>query len=177
MKSVGSKLKVLGILSTAGAFLGSSTLVFANPLGRTSSLSRTSSIRSSVSSRGLSRAGSNISTSLKVSTGSQLDMLNARIKSLENARDIEQQRANHPFNKAVVASGILSSGMLVAGVVGGIAQQLKFKDLADEQAKTDQQVQEDLTNKRYYFQEVEVKEAEQYIIDYYKNNYGIDITK
>ena len=66
---------------------------------------------------------------------------------------------------------------MVAGVVGGVIQQAKFIEFSSEQAKIDQTVQEDLTDKRYHFQEVEVPEAEQYIIDYYKENFGIDITK
>lgn len=107
----------------------------------------------------------------------KMPTLNERITNLEIAKDLENQRNNHGFNKAIVASGLVSSAALVAGVVGGIIQQSKFTKLAQEQAEKDQKIQQDLTVRRKYFQNKEVPEAEKEIIAYYKKNYGIDISK
>lgn len=132
------------------------------------------------SSTGLRRTSTssalNTSTN-RITTGGQLSSLTQRINDLEAQKNLEAQRNSHPFNKAVMISGLISSAAIVAGVIGGVVQQSKFIDFSNQQAQADQMVQEDLTQKRYHFQEVEVPEAEQYIIDYYKDNFGIDITK
>ena len=103
--------------------------------------------------------------------------LSQRLSSLENHLQIEQQRGNHPFNKLVMVSGVLGSSMVVVGTVAGIVQQKNFMSLTEEQARTDQAVQADLNNKRDHFNNVEIPEAEKTIIEYYKTNYGIDITQ
>lgn len=141
--------------------------------GRNSLPNRTSSTSSRIST------GSRISTapSRLPSTSSNLTSLSQRLQVLENQREIEIQKSQHPLTKTLIVSGLVSSGALVAGVVGGLIQQSGFRDLQKQQAEIDQDVQEDLTNKRYYFQEKEIPEAEQTIIDYYKENYGIDITQ
>lgn len=153
--------------------VGSSVRNLGSSLRGTSSIRRTSTI-------GVQRiqttSGLNTSTN-RLSTSSQLSALNQRLNDLEAQRSLEAQRNNHTFNKAIMASGLISSAAIVAGVVGGVVQQAKFIEAASQQAQIDQMVQEDLTDKRYHFQEVEVPEAEQYIIDYYRNNFGIDITK
>lgn len=132
---------------------------------------------SNTSSRRLSTtSGLNTSTN-RLSTGSQLSALNQRLTDLEIQRNLETQKNNHTFNKVVMTSGLISSAAIVAGVIGGVVQQSKFIDFSNQQAQADQMVQEDLTEKRYYFQEVEVPRAEEYIINYYKENFGIDITK
>lgn len=141
--------------------------------GRNTLTNKTSSISSSIST------GSRISTSPSrlPSTSSNLTSLSQRLLTLENQRELEIQKSQHPLTKTLIVSGLVSSGALVAGVVGGLIQQSGFRDLQKQQAEIDQSVQEDLTNKRYYFQEKEIPEAEQTIIDYYKENYGIDITQ
>ncbi len=141
--------------------------------GRNSLPNRTSSTSSSIST------GSRISTSPSrlPSTSSNLTSLSQRLLTLENQRELEIQKSQHPLTKTLIVSGLVSSGALVAGVVGGLIQQSGFRDLQKQQAEIDQSVQEDLANKRYYFQEKEIPEAEQTIIDYYKENYGIDITQ
>ena len=141
--------------------------------GRNTLPNRTSSISSSIST------GSRISTapSRLPSTSQNLASLSQRLQTLENQRELEIQKSQHPLNKTLIVTGLVSSGALVAGVVGGLIQQTGFRDLQKQQAEIDQSVQEDLTNKRYYFQEKEIPEAEQTIIDYFKENYGIDITQ
>lgn len=125
------------------------------------------------------RRGSTISniSSTGGSIRPNLSDLNQRLSNLEHQRATENARNKHPFNKAVMIAGVTSSATLVAGLVGGIIQQFNFRDLAEKQAARDQLVQEDLTKKRREFEDNEVKEAEQYIIDYYDKNFGIDITK
>ena len=102
--------------------------------------------------------------------------LASRVEALETQQKIEAGRADHPFNKAVVASGLVASAAMVAGVVGGIIQQSKFTQFTKDQTEKDQKVQEDINAMKQVFQKKEFPEAEQYIIDYYKKNYGIDIT-
>lgn len=142
--------------------------------GLRNSLSRTSSIRSAVGSSGLRRSST---YNLGNSTQQQLSALNQRLSNLESHREMETRKNNSGFNRAVMISGVVSSASIVAGVIGGIIQQSKFIGLSSEQSQLDQKVQEDLSNKRYNLQEKEIPEAERYIIDYYKENYGIDITK
>lgn len=103
--------------------------------------------------------------------------LNQRVTALEQQRTIESQKQNHPFNKAIAVGSVFSGAMLVAGVVGGILQTAAFRDMSNRHAKQNEQVQKHLTEKRDEFQNIEVPEAENYIINYYKDNYGIDITK
>lgn len=141
-----------------------------------SSLGRISVGRASTTSLRRVSTTSGLNSNNRLSTGS-LSALNQRLTNLETQRNLEVQKNNHKFNKAIIVSGLISSAAMVAGVVGGVIQQAKFIEFSSEQAKIDQTVQEDLTDKRYHFQEVEVPEAEQYIIDYYKENFGIDITK
>ena len=141
-----------------------------------SSLDRISVGRASTTSLRRASTTSGLNSNNRLSTGS-LSALNQRLTNLETQRNLEVQKNNHKFNKAIIVSGLISSAAMVAGVVGGVIQQAKFIEFSSEQAKIDQTVQEDLTDKRYHFQEVEVPEAEQYIIDYYKENFGIDITK
>ena len=141
-----------------------------------SSLGRISVGRASTTSLRRASTTSGLNSNNRLSTGS-LSALNQRLTNLETQRNLEVQKNNHKFNKAIIVSGLISSAAMVAGVVGGVIQQAKFIEFSSEQAKIDQTVQEDLTDKRYHFQEVEVPEAEQYIIDYYKENFGIDITK
>ena len=141
-----------------------------------SSLGRISVGRASTTSLRRASTTSGLNSNNRLSTGS-LSALNQRLTNLETQRNLEVQKNNHKFNKAIIFSGPISSAAMVAGVVGGVIQQAKFIEFSSEQAKIDQTVQEDLTDKRYHFQEVEVPEAEQYIIDYYKENFGIDITK
>lgn len=140
-----------------------------------SSLGRISVGRASTTSLRRASTTSGLNSNNRLSTGS-LSALNQRLTNLETQRNLEVQKNNHKFNKAIIVSGLISSAAMVAGVVGGVIQQAKFIEFSSEQAKIDQTVQEDLTDKRYHFQEVEVPEAEQYIIDYYKENFGIDIT-
>ena len=141
-----------------------------------SSLRVTTVRRTSTTSLRRASTTSGLNSNNRLSTGS-LSALNQRLTDLEIQRNLETQKNNHTFNKVVMTSGLISSAAMVAGVVGGVVQQAKFIEFSSEQAKIDQTVQEDLTDKRYHFQEVEVPEAEQYIIDYYKENFGIDITK
>ena len=141
-----------------------------------SSLGRISVGRASTTSLRRASTTSGLNSNNRLSTGS-LSALNQRLTNLETQRSLEVQKNNHMFNKVIMVSGLISSAAMVAGVVGGVIQQAKFIEFSSEQAKIDQTVQEDLTDKRYHFQEVEVPEAEQYIIDYYKENFGIDITK
>ena len=141
-----------------------------------SSLRGTTVRRTSTTSLRRASTTSGLNSNNRLSTGS-LSALNQRLTDLEIQRNLETQKNNHTFNKVVMTSGLISSAAMVAGVVGGVVQQAKFIEFSSEQAKIDQKVQEDLTDKRYHFQEVEVPEAEQYIIDYYKENFGIDITK
>lgn len=154
----------------------------------TSSIRRSSSTGSIISRTSRSSVSSNATTGSKLPTAkgsgilasninSRLNDLSNKVENIEISRNLENQRNNHMLNKTIVASGLISSAALVAGVVGGIIQQSKFTQLAQEQAKKDQAVQEDLNLRRKYFQNKEVPEAEQYIIDYYRENYGIDITK
>ena len=140
--------------------------------------SSTSSIASRSSRINTVRSGSSTSNLVSSSVGnSKLNELSQKVQILEANRDLEIQKNNHKLNKAIVVSGLISSGALVAGVVGGIIQQSKFTKLSQEQAEKDQDVQEDLNVRKKYFQNKEIPEAEQYIIDYYKENYGIDISK
>ena len=141
-----------------------------------SSLGRIFVGRASTTSLRRASTTSGLNSNNRLSTGS-LSALNQRLTNLETQRSLEVQKNNHMFNKVIMVSGLISSAAMVAGVVGGVIQQAKFIEFSSEQAKIDQKVQEDLTDKRYHFQEVEVPEAEQYIIDYYKENFGIDITK
>ena len=141
-----------------------------------SSLGRISVGRASTTSLRRASTTSGLNSNNRLSTGS-LSALNQRLTNLETQRNLKKKKNNHKFNKAIIVSGLISSAAMVAGVVGGVIQQAKFIEFSSEQAKIDQTVQEDLTDKRYHFQEVEVPEAEQYIIDYYKENFGIDITK
>ena len=141
-----------------------------------SSLGGTSVGRASTTSLRRASTTSGLNSNNRISTGS-LSALNQRLTNLETQRSLEVQKNNHMFHKVIMVSGLISSAAMVAGVVGGVIQQAKFIEFSSEQAKIDQKVQEDLTDKRYHFQEVEVPEAEQYIIDYYKENFGIDITK
>lgn len=141
--------------------------------GLRSGIRRAGSITSSLSN-GLRRSAS--VSSLR-STGGPLSALNQRLSNLESQRNTEMIKNRSWFNKAIMASGVISSASIVAGVIGGIVQQSKFIGLSNEQSKLDQKVQEDLSNKRYTLQEKEIPEAERYIIDYYKENYGVDITK
>lgn len=137
-----------------------------------------SSIASAMNrSQNVRRVSSSLSTSSRLNPTSTINTLNQRLTEIETQRTIEQQRPNHPFNKVVAASGVVSGAMLVAGVVGGIVQQAKFREMVNEQAYESEQVQKDLTEKRDHFQNVEIPEAEDYIINYYKENYGIDITQ
>lgn len=132
----------------------------------TTSRLRTGSLRSTTSS--------NLSTS---HLSNNLSMLQRKVNELEQQRSLEAQRGNHPLSKVVVGSGLVSGAMLVAGVVGGVIQQSKFMDLNKQQADKDQQVQQNLTSMRDIFNNKEVPEAEKHIINYYKDNFGIDITK
>ena len=140
-----------------------------------SSLGGTSVGRDSTTSLRRASTTSGLNSNNRLSTGS-LSALNQRLTNLETQRSLEVQKNNHMFNKVIMVSGLISSAAIVAGVIGGVVQQSKFIDFSNQQAQADQMVQEDLTDKRYHFQEVEVPEAEQYIIDYYKENFGIDIT-
>lgn len=142
--------------------------------GLRSSINRIGSIRGAVGNSGLRRAST---SNLSQPVSTQLSALNQRLSNLETYRDAETARNNSRFNKAIMISGVVSSASIVAGVIGGIIQQSKFIGLSSEQSQLDQKVQEDLSNKRYYLQEKEIPEAEKYIINYYKENYGIDITK
>lgn len=142
--------------------------------GLRNGLSRVGSIRRAAGNSGLRRAST---SNLRSSTQTQLSAINQRLSNLESHREIEINRNNSKFNKAVMISGVVSSASIVAGVIGGIIQQSKFIGLSSEQSQLDQKVQEDLSNKRYNLQEKEIPEAEKYIIDYYKENFGIDITK
>lgn len=141
------------------------------------SLRRMSSSKSSTISSRRTSSASSLNLSNRLSTGSQLSALNQRLTNLETQRNLEVQRNNNKFNKAIMVSGFISTAAMVAGVVGGVVQQANFISFSSKQANTDQMVQEDLTDRRNYFQEIEVPEAEKYIIDYYKENFGIDITK
>lgn len=180
------KNKKVIALSTLASFCITTPLIYSNDEASASMLARAGSSVSR-SLRNGTNVRRNSSTSLRrTSTTSVLNTstsristsaLNQRLTDLETQRNLEVQRNNHTFNKVVMVSGLVSSAAMVAGVVGGVIQQAKFIEFSSEQAKTDQMVQEDLTDKRYHFQEVEVPEAEQYIIDYYKDNFGIDITK
>lgn len=114
--------------------------------------------------------------SVSNSTNQNLTSLSQRLDVLEANQMIDIQRANHPFNKAVMTSGLIASAAMVAGVVGGIVQQSKFTQFTKEQTEKDQEVQEDLNNMKNHFQKNEVPEAEQYIIDYYQENFGVDIS-
>lgn len=187
------KNKKVIALSTLASFCITTPLIYSNDEASASMLARAGSsasrsLRSSLGGTTVRRtsttslrrvsttSGLNTSTN-RLSAGSQLSALNQRLNDLETQRSLEVQRNNHGFNKAIMVSGLIASASMVAGVVGGVAQQAKFIEFSSQQAKTDQMVQEDLNDKRYHFQEVEVPEAEQYIIDYYKDNFGIDITK
>ena len=156
----------------------SGSLVSANA----SIIRRVSSVASSIGnvtnrSQHVRRVSSSLSRSSQLNSTLDINNLNQRLTEIETQRTVEQQRPNHPFNKLVAASGVLSGAMLVTGVVGGIAQQAKFREMVNEQAYESEQVQKDLTEKRDHFQNVEIPEAEDYIINYYKENYGIDITQ
>lgn len=180
-------------LSTLASFCITAPLIYSNDEASASMLARAGSsasrsLRSSLggtsvrrtSATGLRRtsttSGLNTSTN-RISLNNQLSALNQRLDNLETQKSLEVQRSNHTFNKVVMASGFVASAAMVAGVIGGVVQQSNFIKFSSDQAKADQMVQEDLNDKRYHFQEVEVPEAEQYIIDYYKDNFGIDITK
>lgn len=116
-------------------------------------------------------------SSVSVAGSSTANNLSQRLGALEHNLEIENQRKNHILNKVVVASGLVSGAMLITGVVGGIIQQARMMDLNKEQAEKDQKLQSDLTNMREVFNKKEIPEAEKHIIDYYKENFGIDITK
>lgn len=116
-------------------------------------------------------------SSVSVAGSSTANNLSQRLGVLEHNLEIENQRKNHILNKVVVASGLVSGAMLITGVVGGIIQQARMMDLNKEQAEKDQKLQSDLTNMREVFNKKEIPEAEKHIIDYYKENFGIDITK
>ncbi len=172
-----------GILSRLGGMVGS----LGNSVSRR--LSTSGSIGGNVTSTGagvITRRLSTVSSSAGVndtggtqgtSSTQAINSLNQRLATLEESTILESQRANHLFTKAVVASGLVASGAMVAGVIGGVLQQSKFIEYTKEQAQMDQEVQENITNMRNHFQKTEVPEAEQYIIDYYKQNFGMDITK
>ncbi len=157
----------------------SGSLVSANA----SIIRRVSSVASSIGnvtnrSQNVRRVSSPLSRSSQLNSTLDINNLNQRLTEIETQRTVEQQRPNHPFNKLVAnSSGVLSGAMLVTGVVGGIVQQAKFREMVNEQAYESEQVQKDLTEKRDHFQNVEIPEAEDYIINYYKENYGIDITQ
>lgn len=108
---------------------------------------------------------------------SQITALNSRLTNLETQRNLEISKNNSTFNKAVMISGLVSSAAIVAGVIGGVVQQAKFIGLSRTQTETDQKIQQDLSNLRYSFQEQDIPEAEKTIINYYKENYGVDITQ
>lgn len=169
-----NKTLALGVLASTGFCLSSQVVAEANTLSRSSSrvssISRVSSVGSSISSVRRPMTSGTL-------TRLQLQDLNQRVLNIETEKIMESQRTKHPFNKAVMVSGVVSSAALVGGIVGGLIQQVKFRDLAERQSYKDQLVQEDLVQKRNEFEEKEIPEAEQYIIDYYKENFGIDITQ
>lgn len=175
-----SKKKLTATLALVNLCVLSGSLVSANASMVRRMPSVASSVRNVVSAtrpqNNVRRPSSSLSTSSRISVTGGINNLNQRLTVLESQRVIEDQRSNHVFNKVVAASGILSGAMLVAGVVGGIAQQASFRAMVNDQAYESEQVQKDLNEKRDHFQEVEVPEAEDYIINYYKENYGIDIT-
>lgn len=108
--------------------------------------------------------------------GGSLSNINQRLQELEQARSLEQQKNASPLSKAILASGLIGSAAMVAGVVGGIVQQRKMMGLSSEQSKADQQAQKDLNEKKQILQEKEIPEAVQEIIDYYRDHYGIQLT-
>lgn len=144
--------------------------------GLRSGASRAASISSSLSS-GLRRASSASSLGGGAVGSIRLSTLNQRLSNLESQRQAEITKNKSAFNKAIMISGVVSSASIVAGVIGGIIQQSKFIGLSSDQSRLDQKVQEDLSSMRYTLQEKEIPEAENHIINYYKENYGIDITK
>lgn len=164
-----NKRNSIAILSLANLCVLSASMVNANAV-----IGRASSAASSLVRTQVTRARSVSST---LQSGVSVNSLNQRLTNLEQQRTIESQKQNHPFNKAITAASVFSGGMLVIGVVGGILQTAAFREMSNRHAKQNEQTQKHLTEKRDEFQNVEVPEAENYIINYYKDNYGIDITK
>lgn len=144
--------------------------------GLRSGVSRAASMNSTLSN-GLRRASSASSLGGGAGQSIRLSALNQRLNNLETQRQAEISKNKSIFNKAIMISGVISSASIVAGVIGGIIQQSKFIGLSSDQSRLDQKVQEDLNNMRYTLQEKEIPEAEKHIIDYYKEHYGLDITK
>lgn len=141
-----------------------------------SSLSRNSSIRSSSSSS--SRASSNLPPrgATAPTVNMRLETITQRVSSLEQSRNIENQKSKSPLSKAVLVSGLVGSAAMVSGIVGSIIQQAKMTELISEQSRVDQKAQQDLNNKRQVLQDKEIPEAVQDIIKYYKDHYGIELT-
>ena len=118
------------------------------------------------------------------SIGSQTSRLSSatptlaeRVGQIEATQLAEIARNKHPVNKAVAGLGILGSTVMVVGTVAGLIQQVGFMNQATHQQLEQQRVQNELDKLRDEFNRLEIPQAEQEIIDYYKNNYGIDITK
>lgn len=132
-----------------------------------------SQINSTVQSNNGRNSNTNI---LDAARGAVNVSLSRRLNALERNLQIEDQRRNHPLNKVIVASGLVSGAMLITGVVSGIIQQTRIMELNEKQVERDQKLQKDLSNMRDVFNNKEVPEAEKHIIDYYKDNFGIDIT-